>query len=151
MTTDYMEQHEDLSDRHTPCRDKKVYETLAEAQLAAFRTRSLRRNPGSGLQGYACPHCSGFHAGHLPVDVDNGLVTHHEWYTLGAGSALRAATAEVVRVTGRSPHWSRVGEAWRAMVAHPVYGDVASKPSADPGLAAESLLQRLRRRGGESR
>lgn len=148
MSTDYVAPFVEPAERHTSCQGKRGFATLHDAQVAAFNTVSDRPDPGDGPQGYDCPACPWFHVGHPPTVIAEGLATADEWYRQGARIAVRSATADIVRATGHSPAWSRVGEAWRVAITHPVFGEVASKPSADPGLAAESLLRRLRRRGG---
>jgi hypothetical protein len=127
------------------CYGKHAYATLADATLVAENTTSNRNGPNNQVRPYQCPDCGRYHIGHSAQEVADGLATHEEWYQEGAGKAVRQARFDIVHSVGLAPTWSRVGQAWRATVVHPIHGPVSSKPSADPGLAAENLLARLRR------
>lgn len=126
------------------CLSKRGFAEADARRLAEFAP-SNREDPDNWIRAYKCPHCAWWHLGHAAQEVVDGLADYDEWYTGGARRAVRNAAADIIRTTGLTPTWSRVGEAWRATVDHPAVGEVSSKPSADPGLAAEHLLTNLRR------
>lgn len=124
---------------------KVGFATERAADAAARNTVSNRGTPDQWPRPYACDDCGWYHVGHAAPEVLSGLATYDEWVVQNAAAAVRQATGTIVRAVDLKPTWSRVGEAWRVTVEHPVHGPVASKPSADPGLAVESLLARLKR------
>ncbi len=124
---------------------KRGFATSGEADAAAARTETNRDEPGNGPSAYRCETvCGLWHVGHPVPSWLATVITVDEWRH-GAGRAMRQADNDITAAVGLPATWSRVGQAWRVTVDHPTRGQVSSKPSADPGLAAESLLGRLRR------